>query len=113
MGNFKPRSDEDLTLRCRMLEFQREIEHEIKSLNYKKIPYWELIGMTQDNKEDNINNPAHYTQGIECIDYITSHKMNFLEGNVVKYITRYKDKNGVEDLKKCKWYLEKLIEETK
>lgn len=57
---------------------------------------------------DNIN-PEHYTQGIECIDYITSKNMSFLEGNVVKYVTRYRMKNGLEDLLKAQWYLERLI----
>ena len=60
---------------------------------------------------DPINNPRHYTQGIECIDYITSHGMSFCQGNVVKYVTRYKLKNGIEDLKKAKWYLQRLIDE--
>jgi len=59
---------------------------------------------------DNIN-PEHYTQGIECIDYITSKNMSFLEGNVVKYVTRYKMKNGLEDLKKAQWYLNRIIKE--
>jgi hypothetical protein len=36
--------------------------------------------------------------------------MSFVEGNVIKYVTRYKDKNGIEDLMKAKWYLERLIE---
>ena len=54
-------------------------------------------------------NPEHYTQGIECIDYITSKNMSFLEGNVVKYVTRYRMKNGLEDLLKAQWYLERLI----
>jgi len=36
---------------------------------------------------------------------------SFLRGNVIKYIARYKDKAGVEDLKKCQHYLDKLIEE--
>lgn len=58
---------------------------------------------------DNIKNPKHYTQGIECWDYIISHKMNFLEGNIIKYITRWRDKNGIEDLRKAQAYLEKLI----
>ena len=58
---------------------------------------------------DNIN-PEHYTQGIECIDYITSKNMSFLEGNVIKYVTRYKMKNGLEDLKKAQWYLNRIIE---
>ena len=38
--------------------------------------------------------------------------MSFLEGNVVKYVTRYKMKNGLEDLKKAQWYLNRLIEIT-
>ena len=63
------------------------------------------------NENRNIN-PEHYTQGIECIDYITSKNMSFLEGNVVKYVTRYKMKNGLEDLKKAQWYLNRLIEIT-
>ncbi|SVD78399.1 uncharacterized protein METZ01_LOCUS431253, partial [marine metagenome] len=35
--------------------------------------------------------------------------MNYLEGNLVKYVTRYKHKNGLEDLLKAKWYLDRLI----
>jgi hypothetical protein len=38
--------------------------------------------------------------------------MSFLEGNVIKYVTRYKMKNGLEDLKKAQWYLNRLIEIT-
>ena len=62
--------------------------------------------------QDLVNNPPHYNQGIETTDYIISNDMNFCEGNIVKYVTRYKIKGGVEDLKKAKWYLEKLIETT-
>jgi len=61
--------------------------------------------------EDKINNPVHYTKwNIEPIDYITSNDMNFLEWNIIKYITRYKFKNWEEDLKKAQFYLNKLIE---
>ncbi len=58
-------------------------------------------------------NPTYYghdSDVIECIDYIQSHAFDFLEGNVIKYLTRYEQKNGVEDLKKARWYLNKLIE---
>ena len=62
-------------------------------------------------KEDNINHPKHYTVGeIECIDYINAHDFNYLEGNIIKYITRYRFKNGVEDLRKAEFYLRMLIE---
>ena len=59
---------------------------------------------------DNIN-PTYYRKGIETTDYIVSHSMNYLEGNIIKYITRYKDKGGLEDLKKAEWYLTRLKKE--
>jgi len=63
--------------------------------------------------EDPVNRPSHYNQGkIECIEYILDQKFDYLEGNVVKYLTRWKRKNGLEDLRKARWYLEKLIERT-
>lgn len=56
--------------------------------------------------------PAHYKQGsIETIEYILDQEMNYLEGNIIKYVSRYKLKNGIEDLHKARWYLDKLIEE--
>ena len=66
---------------------------------------------------DPVNSPKHYADtcgGIECIEAIEA-SMNmeefkgFLKGNVQKYVWRYAQKNGVEDLKKAKWYLERLI----
>ena len=54
-------------------------------------------------------NPPYYRKGIETTDYIVSHSMNYLEGNIIKYVTRYKDKGGLEDLKKAGWYLHRLI----
>ena len=65
---------------------------------------------------DNVN-PDHYKKGkVECIDAIESATAELqgidavCVGNVIKYIWRFTRKNGVEDLKKAKWYLEKLIE---
>ena len=59
-----------------------------------------------------IISPDYYKRGnIEVTDFIIDQSMSFLEGNVVKYITRYKEKSGIEDLRKARWYLEKLIEE--
>ena len=59
--------------------------------------------------DDKIHHPKHYTQGIECWDYIISHDMGYLEGNVIKYVTRYKHKDGLDDLLKAKAYLDRLI----
>ena len=61
---------------------------------------------------DNVTKPKHYTQGkIEVMDFIVDQKMNFLEGNIIKYVSRYKFKNGLEDLKKAAFYLDRLIKE--
>tara|TARA_R110002020_G_scaffold51342_2_gene145312 strand:+ start:540 stop:836 length:297 start_codon:yes stop_codon:yes gene_type:complete len=65
--------------------------------------------------EDMVNHPIHYNKaGIETIDAIEAATTNgfkyYLQGNILKYIWRYEYKNGVEDLKKARWYLDKLIE---
>lgn len=53
----------------------------------------------------------HYKkQIIQPWDFIIANDLGFLEGNVIKYVTRYKSKNGLEDLKKAQHYLQKLIE---
>lgn len=61
--------------------------------------------------EDKIKHPDHYTRGIEMWDYAYSHGMSFFEGNIIKYVTRWRHKNGIEDLHKAKQYLDKLIEQ--
>ena len=66
---------------------------------------------------DNVNHPAHYTEGkIEVIDYIQDKGFNFFRGNEIKYISRAgkKDKaKEIEDLQKAIWYLNKEIERLK
>ena len=65
---------------------------------------------------DNVNKPAHYTQGsIECIDAIAEvvKELKGMEAvntaNVIKYMWRWKHKNGVEDVKKAAWYCVDLV----
>ncbi len=58
--------------------------------------------------KDNIN-PNYYKEGIQVTDFILSYNMEWCEGNIIKYVTRYKAKNGLEDLKKAKWYLDREI----
>lgn len=62
---------------------------------------------------DVINHPAHYTKGkIEVIDFITDQEMGYLDGNIIKYVARYPYKGTpIEDLKKARWYLNRLIEQ--
>ena len=66
---------------------------------------------------DNVNHPNHYQSntGIEVIDVIKSFTSElsgeeaFCIGNAIKYICRYSKKNGVEDLEKAKWYIDRAI----
>ena len=69
-------------------------------------------------KNDNVNHPAHYNHdGLETIDVIKAWTKDlnpfeaYCMGNVIKYISRWKDKNGIEDLKKARWYLIRVIGE--
>jgi len=52
----------------------------------------------------------HYQLAIQPIEYILANDIGFCEGNVIKYMTRWKEKGGVEDLRKAKHYIELLIE---
>ena len=52
-------------------------------------------------------NPYYYKNGsIEVCDFIVDKNLNYCQGNIVKYLVRYPFKNGLEDLYKCRWYLD-------
>lgn len=54
---------------------------------------------------------GHYKdKAIQPIEYIHANNLGFCEGNVIKYVTRWKDKNGLDDLLKAKHYIELLME---
>ena len=86
----------------------------------KALARQEELRMSQANKQtdnvvDMVNSPPHYNQtGIECIHAISAATDKgfkyYLQGNVIKYLWRYRYKNGKQDLEKAKWYLDKLIE---
>lgn len=71
--------------------------------------------MVQNASQDMVNRPAHYRQGgVECIEAIEASMsreefQGYLKGNLEKYIWRYRHKNGIEDLRKARWYLDRLI----
>lgn len=80
----------------------------------------ECIGIVNSmhNKPDMVNHPSHYCQGgIECIDAIKAATVNkrgieaVCVANVIKYLFRYEAKNGLEDVKKAAWYVNRLIKE--
>ena len=59
-----------------------------------------------------VKHPNHYNKGkIEVWDFIADQGLDFFEGNIVKYICRWRTKNGTEDLLKVKQYIDKYIEE--
>lgn len=68
---------------------------------------------------DAVNHPEHYNQnGVETIETIKNSMSQegfrgYLIGNIIKYICRFPFKNGLQDLEKAKWYLDKLIENVK
>jgi len=66
---------------------------------------------TDENKFDDISRPEHYCAGfeIEPLDFIVENQLDFLEGNIIKYVSRYDQKGGVKDLKKARFYIDKLI----
>lgn len=68
---------------------------------------------TGDGMDDPVSHPKHYTQGkIEVLDFIIDQNLPYLGGNIVKYICRYRHKGSpVQDLKKARFYLDRLIEE--
>ena len=72
------------------------------------------IAWANGGNHDNVNHPPHYNQaGIECLDAIEAATgdgfEHYLQGNILKYLWRYRYKNGIEDLKKARFYLDKLI----
>lgn len=74
-----------------------------------------------DSEPDNVNHPSHYMSctGLETIDVIEAFTSDLTgmdavcTANVIKYICRWKHKNGIEDLEKAQWYLNRLIEDNK
>lgn len=88
----------------------------IDGLRYMKIcDFWkECIDRNlfrpKEIKADKIQ-PGYYHKGkVDTIKFCLENDLNFLQGNVVKYIVRYKEKNGLEDLNKAMEYLKRLIE---
>ena len=81
-------------------ERRGSIEYEVRTANAKLSANEKQVG------------GVHYQKSIQPWDYIIANKLGYLEGNIVKYVSRWKDKGGVQDLKKAQHYLQKLIEVT-
>ena len=94
----------------------------MRHLEYMKNKFKELEEKSKEQKvkylsgkkDDMVNHPPHYNKaGIETIDAIKAMTDKgfeyYLQGNIMKYLWRYRYKNGAEDLKKAQWYLSELI----
>ena len=75
-----------------------------------------LVDLWNSQTNDEVNHPSHYNNGkIECIKAIEAASTQeefegYLRGNVLKYVWRFKYKDNIKDLRKARWYLDKLIE---
>ena len=96
----------------------KELEEKSKEQKVKYLSAVKKQAQEQsDHKQtmDMVNHPPHYNKaGIETIDAIRAMTDDgfeyYLQGNIMKYLWRYRYKNGVEDLKKAQWYLTELID---
>ena len=82
------------------------------------IAYDHVYKNMDENVPDMVNHPQHYTQGgIECIDALKAATVGkrgieaVCVANVIKYLWRYEKKNGIEDIRKAKFYIERLLKE--
>ena len=76
------------------------------------------LNIEPENNPDMVSHPKHYTQGgIECIDALKAATVGkrgieaVCVANVIKYLWRYEEKNGIEDIRKAKFYIERLLKE--
>jgi len=69
----------------------------------------ESIIMEEQHKREQIGGNHYNNKSIQPIDYIMENKLGFCEGNVVKYVTRHKEKNGAEDIRKAIHYLRFIL----
>ena len=113
------------TLYAKVPKSADEFEKQLKALLPNRLTLEPLpkedrpIKMPESSKPDNVNHPKHYLKGgLECIQVIKAQLTpeqyeGYLYGNVLKYMWRWSDKNGLEDLRKAAHYLEWLQEEVK
>jgi len=96
---------------CQQWDAQTQSYVEVGSITESDKFFDDTVRSLYENEE--VTNPKHYDKvgfGIQPLEYITANELDFLEGNVIKYVSRYPHKGGVNDLLKARTYIEKLIE---
>lgn len=103
----------------KIYEIKYEGDYYVKVINnageLRSYPYSIFRKLTKQEEErrEPFNNkikPSYYGTGIDVIEFCLRNNLTFMQGNVIKYVTRYKEKNGIEDLEKAKEYIDRLIE---
>ena len=79
--------------------------------NYNDIERYNQFVEKRRKEVENKINPPYYGTGFDVIDFCQKNNLDFMQGNVIKYVTRYKGKNGKEDLLKAKEYIDRIIKE--
>ncbi len=83
----------------------------MKRLNDATAKEWDNVALDTLPRDIQVGGD-HYKQGsIQPMEYIMANDLGFAEGNVVKYITRHRLKNGIEDVKKARHYLDFILKE--
>ena len=92
------------------------LDHALSVQQMKEVTKQALEIMENEmKKQENVNNiqhgGTHYKdKSMQPWDYIAANNLGYFEGNIVKYVSRWREKGGVEDLRKARHYLDKLIE---
>ena len=93
------------------LEFNNKGAAKESALVSQVINLLQTITVSPAPTENSATSPGYYSKyEVKPIDFIVDNNIPFAEGNIVKYVVRWRQKNGVEDLKKARVYLDKLIE---
>ena len=72
-----------------------------------------MVGLSMKSSEKQVGGNHYLKYKIQPVEFIIKNNIGFVEGNIIKYILRFKEKGGVQDLLKAKHYIELLIDSTK
>lgn len=100
--------EEEMDLKT-FVEEEENLKEYIKKLKKKGVIKIEKLEEIKE-REQLIKPNYYHKNGLDPFEYIKANKLDFFEGDIVKYITRHRDKNGIEDLKKLITYAEYMIE---
>lgn len=93
----------------------KQLNSHCHALAFDDYSAWDCVNgwtspATKSVNEQQIGGDHYKSKSIQPWDFIIANNLGFCEGNAIKYICRWKEKNGIEDLQKAKHYIDKLIE---